>query len=127
MSHRFGDLASRESFCESFSVEGKLPPAIDATVFSGHDYVCEHPAYAGCEGAHSTGRTGFDGHGMTRAALDVKNLWIGLTSLEHPVEPYRQFACRCHLGHTLWLVESVDGNPWTDGESVDGESGDGKV
>jgi hypothetical protein len=40
---------------------------------------CEHPAYAGCEGAHSTGRISFRRHGMTRAALDEKNLWVRLT------------------------------------------------
>lgn len=65
-----------------------IPPAIDTDVLSGHDYLCEHPAYAGCEGAHSTGRISFRRHGMTRAALDEKNLWVGLTGLEHPVEPY---------------------------------------
>jgi hypothetical protein len=74
--------------CESVSVEELLPPAIDTDVFSGHDYLCEHPAYAGCEGAHSTGRICFRRHGMTRAALDEKNLWVGLTGLEHPVKPY---------------------------------------
>jgi hypothetical protein len=65
-----------------------LPPAIDTDVVSGHDYLCEHPAYAGCEGAHSSGRISFRRHGMTRAALDEKNLWVRLTGLEHPVEPY---------------------------------------
>ena len=67
--------------CESVSVEKLLPPAIDTDVVSGHDYLCEHPAYAGCEGAHSSGRISFRRHGMTRAALDEKNLRVRLTGL----------------------------------------------
>jgi hypothetical protein len=74
--------------CKSLSMEKLLPPAIDTDVFSGHDCLYEHPAYAGCEGAHSSGRFGFRRHGMTRAALDKKNLWVRLTGLEYPVESY---------------------------------------
>ena len=44
------------------------------------------------------------GHWMTRAALVVNRRRIGRLVAQHPVQPYRQLACRCHLGHAFRLL-----------------------
>src|SRR5205807_10590769 len=42
--------------------------------------------------------------GHPRAALDANNGWIRLLGTQHPVQSYRQFARRCHLGHRFRLL-----------------------
>src|ERR1700677_4872124 len=43
-------------------------------------------------------------HRMTRAALVVNRVRVRSLGAQHPVEPYRQFARRRHLGYALWLT-----------------------
>src|SRR6266704_6958974 len=42
--------------------------------------------------------------GHPRAALDANDGWIRPLGAQHPVQSYRQLACRCHLGHRFRLL-----------------------
>src|SRR5271170_6482289 len=90
--------------CESFLVElFRVPPAIDAAVTSAmilFSNIRPVPDARVPTQAHGLARAD---HRMTRAALVVNRVRVRSLGAQHPVQPYRQFARRRHLGHALRL------------------------